>query len=79
MNKGDNLVTVSGDTDNVVGINEDIINGNTPTVSYPGALLVDLGVASNGFADENCQWRSVPFGGIVCPGSRRPGRGRVHA
>ena len=51
VNKGDNLVTVSGDTDNVVGINEDIINGNTPTVSYPGALLVDLGVASNsGFA-----------------------------
>ena len=51
VNKGDDLITVSGDTANVVDINESIINGNTPTVSYPGALLVDLGVASNsGFA-----------------------------
>ncbi len=48
---GDSITTVSGDTDNVTGINSDIINGSTPTVSYPGALLVDLGVASNsGFA-----------------------------
>jgi type IV pilus assembly protein PilQ len=51
VNKGNDLVTVSGDTANVVDINESVINGNTPTVSYPGALLVDLGVASNsGFA-----------------------------
>jgi type IV pilus assembly protein PilQ len=51
VNQGDNLVTVSGDTENVASINESLINGNAPTVSYPGALLVDLGVASNsGFA-----------------------------
>ena len=52
VNAGDDdLVSISGDTDNVTGINEAIINGNTPTVTYPGALLVDLGVASNsGFA-----------------------------
>ncbi|MEM9254237.1 MAG: type IV pilus secretin PilQ [Pseudomonadota bacterium] len=47
----DEILSVSGDTDNVVSINEDVINGTTPTVSYPGALLVDLGVAStSGFA-----------------------------
>jgi type IV pilus assembly protein PilQ len=51
VNAGDELISVSGDTDNVTGINEAIINGTTPTVNYPGALLVDLGVASNsGFA-----------------------------
>ncbi len=52
LNKGNNSVlSASGDTDNVVGLNESAINGTTPTVSYPGALLVDLGVASNsGFA-----------------------------
>ncbi|MEZ5570791.1 MAG: type IV pilus secretin PilQ [Halioglobus sp.] len=47
----DNITTISGDTANVAGINEAVINGATPTVDYPGALLVDLGVASNsGFA-----------------------------
>ncbi len=51
LNKGDNVVSVSGDTDNVVGLNNSAINGTPPTVSYPGALLVDLGVVSNsGFA-----------------------------
>ena len=47
----DNVFSVSGDTDNVVNLNNDVINGSQPTVDYPGALLVDLGVASNsGFA-----------------------------
>lgn len=46
-----NVMSVSGDTQNVVGLNESVINGTTPAVSYPGALLVDLGVAStSGFA-----------------------------
>ena len=45
------VVSVSGDTANVVGLNNSVINGTQPSVSYPGALLVDLGVASNsGFA-----------------------------
>ena len=47
----DSIVSVSGDTANVVGLNESVINGTQPSVTYPGALLVDLGVASNsGFA-----------------------------
>jgi len=52
MNIGNDSVTsVSGDTDNVTSLNEAAINGTTRTVTYPGALLVDLGVASNsGFA-----------------------------
>ncbi|MFN3165103.1 MAG: type IV pilus secretin PilQ, partial [Pseudohongiellaceae bacterium] len=46
-----NVLSVSGDAANVVGINNSIIGGTTPTVNYPGALLVDLGVAStSGFA-----------------------------
>ena len=46
-----NILSASGDAANVVGINNAIINGETPSVSYPGALLVDLGVAStSGFA-----------------------------
>ncbi len=50
-NLDDNVLSISGNTDNVVNINEDVINGVTPSVSYPGALLVDLGVARNsGFA-----------------------------
>ena len=51
-NKGDDSVTsISGDTTNVVDLTESAINGTDPTLSYPGALLVDLGVASNsGFA-----------------------------
>ena len=48
---GDNVVSVSGDTDNVVNLNQSAINGTQATLDYPGALLVDLGVASNsGFA-----------------------------
>jgi type IV pilus assembly protein PilQ len=46
-----NALSISGDTDNVVGLNEAVINGTQPAVSYPGALLVDLGVTRNsGFA-----------------------------
>ncbi|TGD73063.1 type IV pilus secretin PilQ [Mangrovimicrobium sediminis] len=46
-----NVLSVSGDAANVIGLNNALINGSTPAVSYPGALLVDLGVASNsGFA-----------------------------
>jgi len=51
-NRGEDSVTsISGDTTNVVDLTESAINGTDPTLSYPGALLVDLGVASNsGFA-----------------------------
>jgi type IV pilus assembly protein PilQ len=52
LNKDDDrVISASGDTDNVVNLNQSAIDGETPAVSYPGALLVDLGVASNsGFA-----------------------------
>jgi type IV pilus assembly protein PilQ len=43
---GDDVTSVSGDLNNVVNLNQDVINGNNPTLSFPGALLVDLGVAS---------------------------------
>ncbi len=47
----DSVTSISGDTANVTGLNESVINGSPLNVSYPGALLVDLGVASNsGFA-----------------------------
>ena len=47
----DRITSVSGNTANVVGLNESAINGTPPTVDYPGALLVDLGVTRNsGFA-----------------------------
>lgn len=47
LNAGNNDVfSAAGDLDNVVDINDDVQQGNTPTVSFPGALLVDLGVAS---------------------------------
>jgi type IV pilus assembly protein PilQ len=47
-----NVLSASGDTANVIGLNESVINGSTPSLSYPGALLVDLGVsgAAGGFA-----------------------------
>jgi type IV pilus assembly protein PilQ len=49
LNGGNNIIAGSGDTDNVVDNLES--GGNSPTATYPGALLVDLGVASNsGFA-----------------------------
>ncbi len=47
-----NVLSVSGDTANVIGLNDSVINGTTPTLDYPGSLMVDLGVASRtaGFA-----------------------------
>jgi type IV pilus assembly protein PilQ len=47
-----NVLSVSGDTSNVVGLNTSVIDGTQPALSFPGALLVDLGVASatSGFA-----------------------------
>ena len=47
-----NVLSVSGDSTNVVNLNESIIAGETPSLTYPGALLVDLGVSSrtSGFA-----------------------------
>jgi type IV pilus assembly protein PilQ len=46
-----NAFSASGDTENAGGLLDSAINGTQPAVSYPGALLVDLGVASNsGFA-----------------------------
>lgn len=49
---GGDILSVSGDTANVVGLNNDVIAGETPSLSFPGALLVDLGVsaATSGFA-----------------------------
>ncbi|NND69081.1 MAG: type IV pilus secretin PilQ, partial [Halioglobus sp.] len=47
----DNVISVSGDSSNATGIVEDAINGSPLEVTFPGALLVDLGVAStSGFA-----------------------------
>lgn len=40
-----NALTISGDTENVTSLNQSIIDGLPSAVSYPGALLVDLGVA----------------------------------
>ncbi|MDP4650496.1 MAG: type IV pilus secretin PilQ [Haliea sp.] len=47
-----NSLSVSGDTANVAAINQSVIDGTASTVNFPGALLVDLGVASKagGFA-----------------------------
>ena len=42
----DDIFSASGDLDNVTSINSDVINGAQPQVSFPGALLVDLGVAN---------------------------------
>ncbi|GAB5452286.1 MAG: type 4a pilus secretin PilQ [Halioglobus sp.] len=47
----DSVLSVSGDTNNASGLVEDAINGDPLEVEFPGALLVDLGVAStSGFA-----------------------------
>lgn len=46
-----NLLSISGDAANAIGLNNALANGTTPAVNFPGALLVDLGVAStSGFA-----------------------------
>jgi type IV pilus assembly protein PilQ len=42
----DSVTSYSGDLDNVTTINQDVIDGSTPEASFPGALLVDLGVAA---------------------------------
>ncbi len=42
---GNDVFSASGDLDNVVDINSDVTQGNTPEVTFPGALLVDLGIA----------------------------------
>ncbi|RLA61878.1 MAG: type IV pilus secretin PilQ [Gammaproteobacteria bacterium] len=53
-----NILSISGDTQNVVGLNDSVVNGTQPGVDYPGALLVDLGGAANsgfavGFTNDN--------------------------
>ncbi len=47
-----NILSITGDSANAVNLNNSVINGTQPTLSYPGALLVDLGVgnATSGFA-----------------------------
>ena len=47
-----NALSVSGDTANVAALNQSVIDGTASSVNFPGALLVDLGVASKagGFA-----------------------------
>lgn len=55
---GDEILSIAGDTANTTGIINDVVNGQVPTVNFPGALLVDLGVASTsgfsvGFAKNN--------------------------
>lgn len=47
-----NALTVSGDTENAAALNQSVIDGTASSVNFPGALLVDLGVASKagGFA-----------------------------
>ncbi len=50
-NRDDSIVSVSGDSANVVSLADSAIDGTRASLSYPGALLVDLGVAStSGFA-----------------------------
>jgi type IV pilus assembly protein PilQ len=50
-NDNGDIGSISGNTENVVNLNESAINGTQPTLDYPGALLVDLGVTRNsGFA-----------------------------
>jgi len=40
------VFSVSGDLDNTVNLNEAVLGGDEPTLTFPGALLVDLGVAA---------------------------------
>ncbi|MFU8763068.1 MAG: type IV pilus secretin PilQ [Haliea sp.] len=51
-NFNSNVLSVSGDTANAAGLNQSVISGTASSVNYPGALLVDLGVANRagGFA-----------------------------
>lgn len=47
-----NVLSVAGDSTNAVALNNSVINGTTPELSFPGALMVDLGVGTrtSGFA-----------------------------
>jgi type IV pilus assembly protein PilQ len=47
-----NILSVSGDSANAVNLNQSVISGAQPTLSFPGALMVDLGVGTrtSGFA-----------------------------
>lgn len=47
-----NILSVSRNTASVANLNQAVINGTQPTVAFPDALLVDLGVgaATSGFA-----------------------------
>ncbi|MFK7976491.1 MAG: type IV pilus secretin PilQ [Halioglobus sp.] len=47
----DSILALAGDRGNTTSITNDIAAGDTPTVSFPGALLVDLGVVgTSGFS-----------------------------
>ncbi|MFT6957067.1 MAG: type IV pilus assembly protein PilQ [Halieaceae bacterium] len=41
-----NVLSASGDTANVAGLNQSAITGTPSALAYPGALLVDLGVSA---------------------------------
>lgn len=41
-----NIISVSGDGQNVYDLNNSVINGTQPSPTFPGALAVDLGVAN---------------------------------
>ncbi|MEE4278660.1 MAG: type IV pilus secretin PilQ [Halieaceae bacterium] len=43
---GGDILSVSGDTQNAVALNNSVINGTQPQLAYPGALLVDLGAST---------------------------------
>ncbi|MBA6413948.1 type IV pilus secretin PilQ [Parahaliea sp. F7430] len=47
-----NIISISGDSQNAFELNQSVISGTLPEPSFPGALLVDLGVPSptGGFA-----------------------------
>ena len=47
-----NVLSVAGDSTNAVALNNSVVNGTTPELSFPGALMVDLGVGTrtSGFA-----------------------------
>ncbi len=47
-----NVLSVAGDSTNAVNLNNSVVNGTSPELSFPGALMVDLGVGTrtSGFA-----------------------------
>lgn len=50
-NDSDSILSVAGNAANTIAINDDIASGNPANVTFPGALLVDLGVArTSGFS-----------------------------